>query len=116
MTLATGTFNLSIDEIEIRGPLPEYASERNCEMVYGLAPRAFGALLRKRGFPLPIVRVGRQKLVERAAFTAYLRTLAVRPGAGEGEATEVAAGKTAEELQGEMLRELGYVAPKGRRP
>ena len=125
MKQATGTFTLSLDEVEICAPLPEYVSERNCEMVYGLAPRAFGALLRKRNFPLPVVRIGRQRLVERAAFTAYLRSLGTRfeieglGAAGVGVSVKriddamnkLAAEKSAEELQGEMLRDLGYVAP-----
>jgi hypothetical protein len=59
------------------GNVGEMISQRNCENE-GIGPRLFLETLRRPDFDLPITSLGKLRLVERAAFVAWLRSHAVR--------------------------------------
>ncbi|WP_437304815.1 hypothetical protein [Sorangium sp. So ce388] len=70
-------------------------SQKNVESVTGIPARVFLDTIRGPGFPLPVTRLGKLRLVEREAFVAYLQALAGDPAsrrdADGDEQTRVAA-------------------------
>ncbi|WP_437523314.1 hypothetical protein WME79_33860 [Sorangium sp. So ce726] len=70
-------------------------SQKNVESVTGIPARVFLDTIRRPGFPLPVTRLGKLRLVQREAFVTYLQALAGDPAprraAAEDERTGVAA-------------------------
>ncbi|MDI1444223.1 hypothetical protein [Polyangium sp. 6x1] len=105
---------IPLDRVTVIQQQPALLHRRNCEPVTGLRWRRLAALLHKPGCPVRAVVIGGEEHFDTALVLAYLRTLAARP---EGEPSEgevgasPAAEKSTEELQGEMLRGLGYQTP-----
>lgn len=65
----------------LQAPLPELVSQRTSEAVLSLPPEVFLGLVREAGCPAPI-KVGRLRLVDRAAFVAWLKS---RKPANQGQ-------------------------------
>jgi hypothetical protein len=69
---------------------PETLSQRNVLATEGIPPRLYLETLRRDDFDVPIAALGKLRLVDRAAFVAWLRARAVvRPApANDAEPTE----------------------------
>jgi hypothetical protein len=76
---ATVTLSIPTDTITVVAPLPELLSQRNVEATTGVTPATFLGLLRAPGFPLSVTRLGKTRLVDRAAFVSWLRSGAALP-------------------------------------
>ncbi|WP_437665491.1 hypothetical protein [Sorangium sp. So ce1182] len=89
------TLAIPLDGLTITAPPPEMLSQRNVEAVTGIPARVFLDTIRAPGFPLPVTKLGKLRLVERGAFVAHLRALASEPelrrDADADERTRVAA-------------------------
>jgi hypothetical protein len=70
-------WEIPTDALTIVAAPPETLSQRNIEAVTGIPPRVYLEEIRSPGFPLPVVRLGKLRIVERAPFLDYLRTRAV---------------------------------------
>ncbi|WP_437979241.1 hypothetical protein WMF11_25370 [Sorangium sp. So ce295] len=92
---ATATLAIPLDGLTLTAPQPEMLSQRNVESVTGIPARVFLDTIRGLGFPLPVTRLGKLRLVQREAFIAYLQALASDPvsrrAAEVDERTRVAA-------------------------
>jgi hypothetical protein len=77
-TLST-TLEIPPEALTIIAPLPELLSQRNVEAVTGIPARVYLEEVRTPGFPLPVMRLGKLRLVKRVAFVAYLESLTARP-------------------------------------
>ncbi|WP_433928258.1 hypothetical protein AB3662_33685 [Sorangium cellulosum] len=92
---ATATLAIPLDALTITAPQPEMLSQRNVESVTGIPARVFLDTIRSPGFPLPVTKLGKLRLVRREAFVAYLQTMANDPAsrraAEQDERTRVAA-------------------------
>ncbi|WP_437851483.1 hypothetical protein [Sorangium sp. So ce363] len=92
---ATATLAIPLDGLTITAPPPETLSQKNVESVTGIPARVFLDTIRAPGFPLPVMKLGKLRLVQRAAFVTYLQALAGDPAprraAAEDERTGVAA-------------------------
>ncbi|MDC0678255.1 hypothetical protein [Sorangium atrum] len=93
--MATATLAIPLDGLTLTAPQPELLSQKNVESVTGIPARVFLDTIRAPGFPLPVTKLGKMRLVRREAFVAYLQALARDPGprqaAAEDERTGVAA-------------------------
>ncbi|WP_104977819.1 hypothetical protein [Sorangium cellulosum] len=92
---ATATLAIPLDGLTITAPQPEMLSQKNVEAVTGIPARIFLDTIRAPGFPLPVAKLGKLRLVQREAFVAYLQALATQPAprrdAEAEERTRVAA-------------------------
>ncbi|KYF82708.1 hypothetical protein BE11_25180 [Sorangium cellulosum] len=92
---ATATLAIPLDGLTITAPQPEMLSQRNVESVTGIPARVFLDTIRAPGFPLPVTKLGKLRLVRREAFVVYLQTMASAPAshraAEQDERTRVAA-------------------------
>jgi hypothetical protein len=92
---ATATLAIPLDGLTITAPQPEMLSQKNVEAVTGIPARVFLDTIRAPGFPLPVTKLGKLRLVQREAFVSHLQALATAPAArrdAEGdERTRVAA-------------------------
>ncbi|WP_234023825.1 hypothetical protein [Sorangium cellulosum] len=92
---ATATLAIPLDGLTITAAPPETLSQKNVEAVTGIPARVFLDTIRAPGFPLPVTKLGKLRLVSREAFVAYLLALAEEPAsrsaAEEDERTRVAA-------------------------
>ncbi|WP_437968072.1 hypothetical protein WMF04_01670 [Sorangium sp. So ce260] len=92
---ATATLAIPLNGLTITAPPPEMLSQKNVEAVTGIPARVFLDTIRAPGFPLPVTKLGKLRLVERGAFVAHLRALASEPqlrrDADADERTRVAA-------------------------
>ncbi|XXX73928.1 hypothetical protein WMF30_40410 [Sorangium sp. So ce134] len=92
---ATATLAIPLDGLTITAPQPEMLSQKNVEPVTGIPARVFLDTIRAPGFPLPVTKLGKLRLVQREAFIAYLQALASDPAprraTAEDERTGVAA-------------------------
>lgn len=70
------TLHIPTEALTITAPPPDMLSQRNVEAVTGIPARVYLQEIRSPGFPLPVVKLGKLRLVERAAFLSYLRSLA----------------------------------------
>lgn len=89
---------------------PEMLSQKNVEAVTGIPARVYLEEVRAPHFPLPVVKLGKLRLVNRAAFVAYLESLAVPSGSTEHHAGGVAHD---DEIAG-VLAEVGVERLPGR--
>ncbi len=78
---ASATLTIQIDPsaVTFTAAPPELVSQRTVLHAVGIPPRVFLELVRAPGFPLDVVRVGKLRLVDRAAFVAWLRARAAAP-------------------------------------
>ncbi|XXY52718.1 hypothetical protein WME91_16440 [Sorangium sp. So ce269] len=92
---ATATLAIPLDGLTITAPQPEMLSQKNVESVTGIPARVFLDTVRAPGFPLPVAKLGKLRLVRREAFVAYLQALASdrapRRAPAEDERTGIAA-------------------------
>ncbi|WP_437765394.1 hypothetical protein WMF27_30200 [Sorangium sp. So ce281] len=92
---ATATLAIPLDGLTLTAPQPELLSQKNVESVTGIPARVFLDTLRGLGFPLPVMKLGKLRLVQREAFVAYLQALASNSAppraAAENERTGVVA-------------------------
>ncbi|XXZ55353.1 hypothetical protein WME74_37455 [Sorangium sp. So ce341] len=92
---ATATLAIPLDGLTIWAPQPEMLSQKNVESVTGIPARVFLDTIRAPGFPVPVAKLGKLRLVRREAFVAYLQALgsdrAPRRAPAEHERTGVAA-------------------------
>ncbi|WP_234022767.1 hypothetical protein [Sorangium cellulosum] len=65
--------------LTITAPQPEMLSQKNVESVTGIPARVFLDTIRAPGFPLPVTKLGKLRLVQREAFVVFLRALARDP-------------------------------------
>jgi hypothetical protein len=65
---------LSIPENAVRviAAPPETITQRNVEAVTGLSVRAYLEVVRDPGFPLTVTKLGKLRIVNRAAFITWL--------------------------------------------
>jgi hypothetical protein len=110
ITIAIPPIAIPLDALTVFAPLPELLSQRNVESVTGIPARTFHAMIRASGFPLPVSRLGKLRLVDRAAFVSHVKALATH------DALEV---KAADEDDDEgpdlhLLRAAGYELSSGR--
>lgn len=78
---------LPISAIAVTAPAPDLLSQKNVTAFTGIVPRVYLALIRSQGFPLPVTKLGKLRLVNRVAFVAYLESLASGPGLSVRPAT-----------------------------
>lgn len=79
----TTVLEIPWEALTITAPPPDMISQRNVEAMTGIPARVYLEAIRSPGFPLPVARLGKLRLVERAAFLEYLRGLAAG-SAGSG--------------------------------
>ncbi|WP_437936881.1 hypothetical protein [Sorangium sp. So ce341] len=93
--MATATLAIPLEGLTLTAPQPEMLSQKNVESVTGIPARVFLDTIRGPGFPLPVTKLGKLRLVQREAFVAYLQALAGEPAsrrdAEADEGTRVAA-------------------------
>ncbi|NUQ11363.1 MAG: hypothetical protein HUU26_03405 [Gemmatimonadaceae bacterium] len=73
--------------VAVAGPAPDLLSQKNVAAITGIPPRVYLELIRSQGFPVAVTRLGKLRLVNRAAFVAYLESLASVPGLSPRPAT-----------------------------
>ena len=83
--------------------LPDLLSQKNVFAVTGIPPRAYLATLRDAAFDVPIAKIHRLRVVDRAAFVAWVRhrATATRPARSNGSPV-LSEGTVA------VLEELGF--------
>ncbi len=91
---------LPADALTITAAPPEMISQRNVEAVTGIPARVYLEEIRLPSFPLPVVKLGKLRLVKRAAFVAYLESLASGPG--------IARPRTHDDAVAGVLAEVGF--------
>jgi len=94
---------LPADALTITAAPPEMISQRNVEAVIGIHARVYLEEIRSPNFPLPVVKLGKLRLVKRAAFVAYLESLASGPGLARTRVEDVD-----EDTVAEVLAEVGF--------
>ncbi|WP_437945296.1 hypothetical protein WME98_30680 [Sorangium sp. So ce296] len=116
-TTATATLSIPLDGLTITAPPPEMLSQKNVEAVTGVPARVFLDTIRAPGFPLPVTKLGKLRLVQREAFVAYLQALAsereVRRDAEADERTRVAAVLAAAGLESVPRARTDRAGPHG---
>lgn len=95
---------LPAEALTITAAPPEMISQRNVEAVTGIPARVYLEEIRSPKFPLPVVKLGKLRLVKRAAFVAYLESLACGPGLVRTGADDV----ILEDAVAGVLAEVGF--------
>ena len=75
----TATIEIPAESLMVIAAPPQMLSQRNVEAVLGIPARVFLQEIRAAGFPMPVMKLGKLRLVERAAFVAHLQSLASGP-------------------------------------
>ncbi|HZX00737.1 MAG TPA: hypothetical protein VFF45_00690 [Bacilli bacterium] len=107
----TTTIEIPTEAITLTAAPPDMLSQKNVETVTGIPARVYLEEIRAPGFPLPVMKLGKLRLVERGPFLEYLRTL-VRGGSSGIDGPQAATKADA------FLAELGYkrvAAPRRRK-
>jgi len=65
--------------ITLIAPRPAFVSQKTSLNILGIPPDRFLAMVRAPGFPLPVARLGKQRVVDTDAVIAYLRALGASP-------------------------------------
>jgi len=68
----TATLAIPRDAIRVIAPPPDTISQRNVEAATGIPARVYLDSIRAPGFPLRVTRLGKLRIVNRAAFVAWL--------------------------------------------
>src|SRR4051812_33884799 len=79
------------EAIRVVAAPPDTISQRNVEVATGVPPRAYLEAVRDPGFPLAVTRLGKLRIVNRAAFITWLERGAFgggSKGARDGDAIE----------------------------
>ncbi len=95
---------LPADALTITAAPPEMISQRNVESVTGIPARVYLEEIRSPSFPVPVVKLGKLRLVKRAAFVAYLESLATGPGLARTRAE----GTVGDDAVAGVLAEVGF--------
>lgn len=66
------TMQIPTDAITVVAAPPETISQRNVEAVTGVPARAYLDAIRSPAFPVPVVRLGKLRLVPRAEFVKWI--------------------------------------------
>lgn len=69
----TATIQLSSEAFTVVAAPPETLSQRNVEGVTGVPSRNYLEAIRSPGFPLEVAKLGKLRIVDRAAFVDWLR-------------------------------------------
>ena len=85
----TATWEIPTEALTVVASPPETLSQRNIEAVTGIPPRVYLEEVRSPGFPLPVVRLGKLRIVDRSAFLDYLRTRAATISNDEPDGRDV---------------------------
>ena len=91
---------------------PDMVSQKNVEAVTGIPPHVYLEEIRSPRFPLPVIKLGKLRLVKRVDLLAYLDSLASGPGL-----TREDDARTDDEELDDLLAEVGLerCRPAGRR-
>jgi hypothetical protein len=81
-TTITATLAIPPNALRVMAPPPDTISQRNVEAVTGIPARVYLEAIRSPGFPVPVARLGKLRIVTRSAFVAWLQK-----GALVGEAS-----------------------------
>jgi hypothetical protein len=81
-TTITATLTIPPNALRVMAPPPDTISQRNVEAVTGIPARVYLEAIRSPGFPVPVTRLGKLRIVTRSAFVAWLQN-----GALVGEAS-----------------------------
>jgi len=95
------TLSIPAEAITVIAAPPEMLSQKNIEAVTGIPARVYLEEIRSPGFPLKVIKLGKLRLVDRAAFVAWLRER-VPPSRAANDVAEERDEVT------ELLAELGY--------
>ncbi|MDC3987320.1 hypothetical protein [Polyangium jinanense] len=68
----TATLSIPRGVLQLVAPPPETLSQCNVEAVTGIPRRVFLEAIRAPDFPVPVARLGKLRIVNRAAFVAWL--------------------------------------------
>lgn len=68
----TDTLAIPSDAIRVIAAPPDTLTQRNVEAVTGLPPRAYLEVIRTPTFPLRVAKLGKLRIVNRAAFVEWL--------------------------------------------
>lgn len=111
----TATLAVPAHAIRLTAPPADTISQRTVEATTGVPPRAYLEAVRDPGFPLPVTRLGKLRIVNRAAFVAWLERGAFGRGRKDEGADEELLDDEEEdekdegEQAGEILDALGLV-------
>ncbi len=76
----TAIVEMPMEAVTVTAAPPDMLSQKNVEAVTGIPARVYLEEIRSPRFPLPVVKLGKLRLVNRVAFLGYLESLASRPG------------------------------------
>lgn len=115
-TTITATLAIPRDVIRVVAPPPETLSQRNVEAVTGIPARVFLEAVRAPSFPLPVTRLGKLRIVGRAAFVAWLQEGAKGHAVTQHDAAPVDEPEELPEEAGDILAAVGLRARAPARP
>ena len=104
-TTIMATLAIPPNALRITAPPPDTISQRNVEAMTGIPPRVFLEVVRAPGFPLPVTRLGKLRIVNRAAFVVWVERGAFR--ASPPPPVAEVAGELESESAGEILEAVG---------
>jgi hypothetical protein len=70
--IVTATLAIPSDAIRVIAAPPDTLTQRNIEAVTGLPPRVYLEVIRTPTFPLRVAKLGKLRIVNRAAFVEWL--------------------------------------------
>ena len=70
--IVTATLAIPSDAIRVIAAPPDTISQKNVEAATGVPARVYLEAIRERGFPLSVTRLGKLRIVNRAAFVEWL--------------------------------------------
>ncbi len=70
--IVTATLAIPSDAIRVIAAPPDTLTQRNVEAVTGLPPRVYLEVIRTPTFPLRVAKLGKLRIVNRAAFVEWL--------------------------------------------
>lgn len=113
----TATIALPADSFTVIASPPELLSQINVEVVIAVSSRVYLETIRAPGFPLAVMKLGKLRLVDRAAFVGWLRSQAAASSSTSTAPANDSAGVDVQEGDG-VLAEIGLErvpAPTGRK-
>ncbi len=70
--IVLATLAIPSDAIRVTAAPPDTISQKNVEAATGVSARVYLESIRDPSFPLPVTRLGKLRIVNRAAFIAWL--------------------------------------------
>jgi hypothetical protein len=106
----TATLAIPSDAIRVIAAPPDTLTQRNVEAVTGLPPRVYLEVIRTPTFPLRVAKLGKLRIVNRAAFVAWLEKqnaeiVSIEPDDGDNVSNGI----------GEILDKVGLERSRGPR-